>query len=650
MVAPSSINRSIFLILKGRVEFSNGVADFISSSFAHYLLRYSSIVAAHTTKASHPHLRKESSSATDFSGELHRGLQSGTPIEPGQAYAKEDCLLDAYNLLKSPDKKSLQCTANDVRIASASLKDTSPTKCIEGEYVTYDAVYKVKVGSKLRYDITFRFAEEGGDALIDDACTFVAMPTGLAPEDNGNKCGEGAQNEEYDIDVSDVKVLCRPSEDNPDLLGVEYCAGWSQRADELVCDTVGSAIVGTGSKCRCESLQVPIKVCRLPIFALLNPTNSCNQNTKQNDVLLQVDSVIDPSKYNCKWEIFKGGSLVATKESCGDYGTYSGAAGSYDVKLTVAQSDFITTDTCDSVAVQSFVIHPELTMDVSVSDHCSTDSNGQANGVAYAYSYSVDGGSDSSRSSYIITTPTGKAPNSEIIPNGETSITVSVKDPVTTCVASDTKPVSPLSPLSIAVSADANECDSNFDYKITAPTGLSGSYTTAYSYTVFGSSPVPVVALSGTAIPLPDGVSGPVSVTVSATVTDGTYTHFSGAACTMTKSASTIVYDPLEIIIGSMSDDDCQDGSLGDLSAYDIPYSISGGDALNYAVSYSLDGGNSYTSSSGSPIPADLLSVTGSSCGSGSLKVKLEDGGRCAAATDELSFALESKLSFTPSA
>ena len=193
----------------------------------------------------------------------------------GKAYAQTpNCMQDKVTF-------GLQCTANDVRIASYELIGGAQA-CVEGEMITVSLRAHVECGAQERYDIGLFVATDGGNALTGQCwqdylppplqptppgCTGGA-PLGTSPpyynaectEDPADTCGDLIQGSLKDRDLITLTIPCSDSNDD-NIADVGSCVSWDNQAsagsaNKPSCTNKDQTLPGTPSKCRCESVPV----------------------------------------------------------------------------------------------------------------------------------------------------------------------------------------------------------------------------------------------------------------------------------------------------------------------------------------------------------------------------------------------------------
>ena len=175
---------------------------------------------------------------------------------------------------------ALNCTANDIRIASAEIMpnaDGTPVACpYPGAEVTFRARFSVETTATERYDIGLWFAEDGdpdNDGALKGTCSASTLPVGPSPFINidgtsqpGDTCGDikkPGSNPLYP--VIEVRATCvdydAPGTAGYGKLDLPYCTSWRQTGSNQLCTTPLQAFPGAPSKCKCDrTFDVPIDV------------------------------------------------------------------------------------------------------------------------------------------------------------------------------------------------------------------------------------------------------------------------------------------------------------------------------------------------------------------------------------------------------
>ncbi|PCC72701.1 hypothetical protein SAMN02745121_01817 [Nannocystis exedens] len=163
---------------------------------------------------------------------------------------------------------TLNCTANDVRISSAT--SVSPATCVAGTEFNLEATFQTVVTANSRYDVGFWFNTEGGDSARGDGstdeCSLSALeppppPNGSVLDLDGDACGD-LNSGTYSFTFTLQNVLCEAAQ-GTNLLRLPNCTSWHNKAG-TVCDPNTDEFEffpDTKSKCVCDdNFTVPVVV------------------------------------------------------------------------------------------------------------------------------------------------------------------------------------------------------------------------------------------------------------------------------------------------------------------------------------------------------------------------------------------------------
>jgi len=172
--------------------------------------------------------------------------------------------------------KSLVCTANDVRIASAEnirdLRGNPISSCISGQTFSFIADFRVQTGATARYDVGLFFATDG-DPNYDGARSGVCGVNRIDPKDtttglgsvnyvnlDGDGCGDiNTSHNPQIVSVRVDNVVCQDS-DADGLLNLPNCTSWAQNSGNI-CNTADNTVPGSPSKCACDiAFNIAIRV------------------------------------------------------------------------------------------------------------------------------------------------------------------------------------------------------------------------------------------------------------------------------------------------------------------------------------------------------------------------------------------------------
>ena len=184
----------------------------------------------------------------------------------GETVVEAGCAGDLYG------DPTLNCTANDVLLASVTNFEILDDGCISPEDTVYfKADYMVELTTQERYDIGLYFATDGdpnSDGAYTGTCSISTLPYSPQP-DYADLDGTTAGVQDTCGDIDDISspiyhsieltVPCN-DEDGDGNLDLPYVITWSQGANWL-CTSPLDAIAGTTSKCSSDAgFDVPIPV------------------------------------------------------------------------------------------------------------------------------------------------------------------------------------------------------------------------------------------------------------------------------------------------------------------------------------------------------------------------------------------------------
>lgn len=217
---------------------------------------------------------------------------------------------------------SLNCTANDVKIAGVADVDGVPGPDIvilddgckfPGDTVDFTATFELQTTTE-RHDIGIYFATDGdpnGDGAVSGQCSISSLlytpdppwldldgtnddPLGLIQD----KCGD--INESHtplypEITLTDVQCI-DPDEDGQ--LNLPNCISWRQPGANELCLSPLDSYPGTPSKCRCDiAFNVPIDVppAELAVTKTANPTEVSEPGGLVTFTVQITNNSIDPN-------------------------------------------------------------------------------------------------------------------------------------------------------------------------------------------------------------------------------------------------------------------------------------------------------------------------------------------------------------------
>jgi len=248
----------------------------------------------------------------------------------GQLSVENGCMEDVYQAYGGAG--SLQCTANDVRVASVTNITILDDGCLfVGDTITFSADYEIVLTAQARHDIGVYLATDGdpnADGALTGNCTILTLPIpptdldgtgddtkpsdafGYCSADGGASfsvgpdglplpcdadglpdCGVGDTCEEFGPGIQDtcgdiddapnpimlVGIVITAECQDPDgdgRLDLPNCTSWRQPGSNDLCLSPLAAFPGAPSKCNCDP-GLDIGIC-VPGFC--DDGNVCTQN------------------------------------------------------------------------------------------------------------------------------------------------------------------------------------------------------------------------------------------------------------------------------------------------------------------------------------------------------------------------------------
>jgi hypothetical protein len=194
-----------------------------------------------------------------------------------QSAFAQTCIDDVWKA--HGNSQNLTCTANDVKVASASnIKsiDGQPlSQCVRGQVFSFLADFTVQLNAQARYDVGLYFATDGDpnktgaltgtcDANIITArssVTGLGSPNFIQLDPSPDTCGDidSAHNPQI-VTVRIDNALCVDT-DGDGTLNLPNCTSWRTSGNDTTCQTSTDAFPGSPSKCNCDiGFNVPILV------------------------------------------------------------------------------------------------------------------------------------------------------------------------------------------------------------------------------------------------------------------------------------------------------------------------------------------------------------------------------------------------------
>jgi hypothetical protein len=242
--------------------------------------------------------------------------------------------------LGDKDTTALNCTANDVSIATAELQfyaiadpitgqfgtpirynPGDQVSCPEGRQIQLTMAAKLNENATSeRYDIGVWLATDGGNGKVGACKHFNLLPgVGVTAEDS-DVCGDlksAAVVNDFELGTFDTE--CRvnpnpPANATPEQLNslhVGSCLGWTEPGANRVCPTSAGGfdgyrfgtLPGNKSKCNCDGFDVPIVIAKT---AKLEVVKACSPTTDPGTFDLLIDNSTSV-----------GSTVVGDNKACG---------------------------------------------------------------------------------------------------------------------------------------------------------------------------------------------------------------------------------------------------------------------------------------------------------------------------------------------
>jgi len=191
----------------------------------------------------------------------------------------DGCMVERYNQVNSASETSLNCSANDVGLASLILL-SGPATCIEGEDVTITLSGQFVSTASERWDVGVFVSTDGGDPNtlggkcyndylhpVSSTNSDLNLSGGSGPfyngeisEDPGDTCGDIQQGQNAFFNTAQITIKCQDSDDDG-TADVNSCTVWSNQTSEGTdkkpsCTSETDTTAETKAKCTCENLEI----------------------------------------------------------------------------------------------------------------------------------------------------------------------------------------------------------------------------------------------------------------------------------------------------------------------------------------------------------------------------------------------------------
>lgn len=197
--------------------------------------------------------------------------------------------------------QTLNCTANDVRVARATniniisggechvdaVTGLRVCTCIGGGNVTFEADFEVRLTAQTRYDVGVYFSTDGdrapgaGDGALTGQCQLIDLDQENAPatfiqldQNEGQlECGDIDSAHNPQVIQAPLTVACQAGAGGK--LSLPNCTSWRQPGSNALCTGATDAFPGSPSKCHCDTgftIDITVEHPVLGVTKGANPT------------------------------------------------------------------------------------------------------------------------------------------------------------------------------------------------------------------------------------------------------------------------------------------------------------------------------------------------------------------------------------------
>jgi hypothetical protein len=245
---------------------------------------------------------------------LFTGAQIALADDQGNADVLADvgCMQDVAGF-------GLNCTANDVRVASATNILILDDGCaFPGDDVSFTADFEVVLGAQARHDIGVWFAQDGdpnGDGALTGTCTAATpayapdppwldldgtndpLPGDNKPSGIQDTCGD-IDNDHNPLFPSITLTVACIDPDQDGKLNLPNCTSWRQSGANDLCTSPIDAFPGSPSKCRCDigfNIDIDVPAAELLVTKTANPTSVDEPSGSVEYTITVTNTGIDPN-------------------------------------------------------------------------------------------------------------------------------------------------------------------------------------------------------------------------------------------------------------------------------------------------------------------------------------------------------------------
>ena len=241
------------------------------------------------------------------------------------------CMVDRFNATKLANVDSLNCTSNDVQLATYTLL-SGPTSCLPGDTITVGLKGEFLATSSERYDVGVFVAQDGGTPndrggscysdflhyastnnntdlnLTGGAGPFYNAETNLGTADT---CGDIQQGANAFLSISSISLVCQDS-NGDGTADVQSCTVWDNSADgsnDPKCTSEADITAETTAKCTCTA--VPISGLSVPKTGTITVNKVLTPATDSGKFNLQINGTTKAT------DVGNGGTTGAVTVSAG---------------------------------------------------------------------------------------------------------------------------------------------------------------------------------------------------------------------------------------------------------------------------------------------------------------------------------------------
>jgi hypothetical protein len=152
----------------------------------------------------------------------------------------------------------LNCTANDLGVASVTVTNVIDNDCGGAGTFTFDGTLNLNANSTTRYDLGFYIGADSEQAITGTCSVFLIPPAG-ATQIDGDSCGDSPSNTALGVPVSNVTVVCNDAPPGDGFFDLAICASYDNNSQDN-CTGTSQLIPGTSAKCQCAQIPTNLEI------------------------------------------------------------------------------------------------------------------------------------------------------------------------------------------------------------------------------------------------------------------------------------------------------------------------------------------------------------------------------------------------------